>query len=475
MSFLSFSFIAFLLIAAVLYFIAPKRFQSMVLLSCSIFFYLLFSKRAFVLLLLSALIAFFGARLLERYKEIKWRKCIMILTVGLNLFLLISLKYFSFFTSRYHLIVPLGISFYTLSIIGYVIDVYREKYNAEKNVLDFLLYVSYFPHILQGPIARYDKLGPQLKKYHPFDYERIASGCQLMLWGYMKKMIVADRAAIFVNAVYEQYMTANGTVLFLASLLYTIQIYADFSGCVDIAMGASQIFGIDLAQNFRQPYLAVSINDFWKRWHISLSSWFRDYLYIPLGGNRKGTVRRWVNVLIVFTVSGFWHGVGISYIIWGLLHGFYQVFGAVILPLKQKAVDKLHFDKGDTLGKRVVHMLVTFLLVNFAWIFFRVSDLKQVIIILKTIFTDYAPWVFTDGTLYTFGVSEKAFLLLILFLLLMFVIDVLHERNISIRQKINEKCLAVRWILYLGAAFAVLLFGIYGIGYDAAGFIYMNF
>lgn len=294
-----------------------------------------------------------------------------------------------------------------------------------------------------------------------------------MIWGYMKKMVIADRAAIFVDSVYGQVETGRSTIFLLASLFYTIQIYADFSGCVDIAMGASEVFGIKLIQNFKQPYLAESINDFWKRWHISLSSWFRDYLYIPLGGNRKGTVRRWINVLIVFAVSRFWHGVGVNYIIWGLLHGCYQVVGYVFLPIRNLFFKK--FISKKTIGIKAVHIFVTFLLVNIAWIFFRITDLADAIAIIKVIFTDFSPWILTDGLLFLFGLSEKSFDLLIFMTFIMFFVDILHDRNISIRQKIQQECLPIRWLIYLGAIYFILIFGIYGIGYDASSFIYMNF
>lgn len=304
--------------------------------------------------------------------------------------LLVGLKYFTDLTNKLGIVVPLGISFYTLSVIGYLIDVYRMKYAPSRNFLKFLLFVCYFPHILQGPIARYNQLSQQFEEYHAFDYNRVTMGLQLMVWGYIKKMIIADRAAIFVDSVYGQYQLADGMILLIASVLYSIQIYADFSGCVDIASGVSKVLGIDLICNFRQPYLAESINDFWKRWHISLSSWFRDYLYIPLGGNRKGIWRRWLNVLIVFVVSGFWHGVGINYIVWGLLHGIYQVIGYLLLPVRKKTAQILHFSEKTSAG-RALHILATFLLVNFAWIYFRVSSIGDANIIIKNIITDFSP------------------------------------------------------------------------------------
>lgn len=474
MSFISLSFIAFLLVMLLLFFVVPKRFQFIVLLLGSFAFYLMLSVKAFFFLFISSLSVYLAALFLEHVENRRIGRQLLVLVIGFNLFLLIGLKYFSFWLTRYGLVVPLGISFYTLSLIGYLIDIERRKYRAERNFFYFFLYVSYFPHILQGPIARYNFLGEQFKEYHPFNYDRVAKGCQRMVWGYMKKMIIADRAAIFVDTVFGQISTGRGTAFFIASLLYTIQIYADFSGCVDISMGVSEIFGIRLSENFKQPYLAVSINDFWKRWHISLSSWFRDYLYIPLGGSRKGIVRRWMNVLIVFTVSGFWHGVGINYIIWGLLHGIYQVIGYLLMPVRTWIIQKI-WPNGETGFAKAIHILTTFFLVNFAWIFFRIADFKNAIIIIREIITDFTPWILTDGTIFSYGLSEKSLHLLIFMIILMFVVDLLHEKGISIRTRISRECLPIRWFIYLTAIYTVMIFGIYGIGYDASSFIYMNF
>ena len=376
--------------------------------------------------------------------------------------------------SELGLVVPLGISFYTLSVIGYVVDIFRMNYSPSRSFLKFLLFMCYFPHILQGPIARYNQLGSQLEEHHAFDYNRITMGCQLMIWGYIKKMIIADRASLFVDSVYSQYQLAGGTLMFIASILYSIQIYADFSGCVDIASGVSQVLGIELACNFRQPYSAESINDFWKRWHISLSSWFRDYLYIPLGGNQKGIWRRWLNVLIVFVISGFWHGVGLNYVVWGLLHGIYQVIGYLLLPIRKKAEKILYFS-GESSVSRGIHILGTFLLVNFAWIYFRVGSISDANVIIKNIVTDFSPWILTDGSLYNYGLSEMAFKILTLFIILMFGIDICHEKKIILRKCIQQEHIVVRWVIYMAALLSIFIFGVYGIGYNASNFIYMNF
>lgn len=262
------------------------------------------------------ILVYVGAIGISKVKSIIGQKIILIIVIIFNILILICLKYVSFLQELFPYltfrrepsgrIVPLGISFYTFALIGYLIDVYREKMRPETNFFRFL-FASYYPHILQGPIARYQDFLQQLDgKKKKLSYQQLTMALQLILWGYIKKMVIADRAGIFVDNVYEQYLGVGGTVLLVASLLYTVQIYADFSGCVDIALGVSELFGIKLHSNFSQPYLSTSINDFWRRWHITLGNWFRDYLYIPLGGNRKGKIRRWFNVLIVFAVSGLW-------------------------------------------------------------------------------------------------------------------------------------------------------------------------
>jgi len=251
-----------------------------------------------------------------------------------------------------------------------------------KNPAKFTLFMAFFPQILQGPIPRFGQLAPQLYAPHRFRYETFCSGMQLMLWGYIQKMVIADRAAVLVDYVYGNAEQFYGITLLTASLFYSLQIYADFSGCVDIERGTAEMFGIDLAKNFERPYFATSIQDFWRRWHISLSSWLRDYVYIPLGGNRKGLARKYVNILIVFFVSGLWHGVGLHFLFWGLLHGAYQVAGALwqrirtaFAARRKKPAQVL--SPARLCVRRAWKIFFTFNLVNLAWIFFRVPSLRQ--------------------------------------------------------------------------------------------------
>ena len=384
MSFTSLLFVVFVACVLLVYYIVPARFQWLVLLLASVIFYLKYDIKAGIFIVLSTILVWAGALKISKAKSTVVQKVILITVIVLNVLILIGLKYATFlrgFLSSHDIIVPLGISFYTLALIGYLIDVYRKKIQPETNFLRVLLFTSYFPHILQGPIARYQNLMQQFDgKKKALSYQQLTMALQLIIWGYIKKLVIADRAGIFVDNVYDQYLGVGGTMLFVASLLYTIQIYADFSGCVDIALGVSELFGIKLQNNFSQPYLSISINDFWRRWHITLSSWFRDYLYIPLGGNRKGKVRRWLNVLIVFTVSGLWHGVGLTYIIWGFIHGIYQVIGAGLKPVKEKLYIRMKLINSKFLY--IVKLVVNFLLINQAWIMFRATSPKMALYIM---------------------------------------------------------------------------------------------
>lgn len=477
MSFTSLLFVVFVACVLLVYYIVPARFQWLVLLLASVIFYLKYDIKAGIFIVLSTILVWAGALKISKAKSTVVQKVILITVIALNVLILIGLKYATFlrgFLSSHGIIVPLGISFYTLALIGYLIDVYRKKIQPETNFLRVLLFTSYFPHILQGPIARYQNLMQQFDgKKKALSYQQLTMALQLIIWGYIKKLVIADRAGIFVDNVYDQYLGVGGTMLFVASLLYTIQIYADFSGCVDIALGVSELFGIKLQNNFSQPYLSISINDFWRRWHITLSSWFRDYLYIPLGGNRKGKVRRWLNVLIVFTVSGLWHGVGLTYIIWGFIHGIYQVIGAGLKPVKEKLYIRMKLINSKFLY--IVKLVVNFLLINQAWIMFRATSPKMALYIMGKSISQCSLWQLFDQTVYQYGVSQRQMLMLLFFIIIMVFVDILHEKVIRIREMIGRCVLPVRWGIYLAALFSIILFGVYGIGYDAADFIYMRF
>ena len=317
-------------------------------------------------------VGYLGGRLLEG----KPRKGVLAAGILLALAPLIGFKYLGFLTKSvlsvlahlgvqiappaFDFLLPMGISFYTLQTVGYLVDTYRGE-KAEHNLLDFALFVGFFPQMVSGPISRGNRLLPQLSAAKRPAFDDLRDGVLLLIWGYFLKIVVADRAALFVAAVYAPKSEYEGWFYIVATLLFCLQLYGDFGGCSVMAMGTAKILGIDLIDNFNAPYFSQSIAEFWRRWHISLSTWFRDYLYIPLGGNRKGTLRKYLNVLVTFAVSGLWHGAQWNYMAWGLLNGLYQVIGAALMPLRTAVVRALHIDPKSRPHK-LLRVVVTFVL-----------------------------------------------------------------------------------------------------------------
>lgn len=472
MDFLTLTFAAFFIISLFIYYLVPQKCRWWVLLAASMVFYAWSVPWGLVYLLFSA-----GTT----YSYGKWgkrKKWALILTIASNLTVLLTVKFYPLGETRLglpalSLIVPMGISFYTLQVIAYCIDTYRGKIEGQQNFFKYLLFVSFFPQILQGPIPRYEALGEQLYEGHSFDYRDVKFGFQLILWGMFLKMVIADRAAIFVNAVFSEYHLYEGTILAVAAVLYSIQLYTDFLGCVCIAMGAAQTFGVKLQSNFERPYLAVSVKDFWRRWHISLSRWLRDYVYIPLGGNRKGKLRKYGNLLMTFLISGIWHGAGLQYLFWGFLQGFYQIMGEIFEPVRKRLRQLLKIrEEGNAylLWRR----LWTFLLITASWVIFRAADLRSGLSILKRILTDWTPWVFFDGSLYELGISVKSFFAWLLCVFLLIVLEHRQEEG-CLREWLEGQHLIVRWGIYLGGIALIAVLGVYGPGYRATQFLYGQF
>ncbi|MBQ6255065.1 MAG: MBOAT family protein, partial [Clostridia bacterium] len=305
---------------------------------------------------------------------------------------------------KLNIALPVGISFFTFQSLSYVIDVYRGKTKAEKNFFRYALFVSFFPQLVAGPIERSSNLLGQFQEKHAFDSREAAKGFMLMIWGYFMKVVVADRVAMLVDQIYNYYGSYEGVIPILGTVLFAVQIYCDFNGYTTIAIGSAQVMGFHLMQNFKEPYLATSVADFWRRWHISLTSWFRDYIYFPLGGSRCAKWKRYRNIMIVFLVSGLWHGAAWTYVIWGGLNGLMQIIGDMLKPVREKALDKLGVNR-KSFGHRLVQMLLTFILVDIAWVFFRATDLASAIHIIKSSFV-WNPWLLVDGTLYTLGLER---------------------------------------------------------------------
>lgn len=504
MLFNSFSFLIFFPVVVLCYFLLPHRVRYLWLLVASYYFYMCWNPKYALLMALSTAITYLSGLLIHRAghlrnqrKAVRLKKLWVALSFGSNLAILFFFKYFNFavdnlnaLLSRFHMsmvvpgfdvILPVGISFYTFQALSYTMDVYREEISAERNPLKYALFVSFFPQLVAGPIERSKNLLSQVGEYHPFDYDRVRQGLQLMLWGFFQKLVIADRAAILVNQVYNHYNDYGGFQLAIATMLFAVQIYCDFSSYSDIAIGAAQVMGFRLMQNFRQPYFSTSIAEFWRNWHISLSTWFRDYLYIPLGGNRRGRARKYLNLLIVFLASGLWHGANWAFVMWGLLHGLYQVVGDITRPLRMALKRALHV-REEAFSTWLYQVCITFALTNVAWVFFRAASIPDcpsavgaAFEILRRTFAQWNPEVLFTSALYEMGLDEKNFRVLFLALAVLLVVSILRRQGLHLRETLCRQGLLLRWGVYLSALFAVLIFGIYGPGYDASAFIYFQF
>ena len=397
MTFNSIDFLIFLPIVVLLYFLLPKRFVWVMLLAASYFFYGYWNWKLLYLILFTTFVSYICSILMERTDSVKKRRLLLVITLVVCLGVLFFYKYYGFLGDTVNgisslfgggevlpalnLILPVGISFFTFQTLSYVIDVYRGSIKAEKHFGYYALFVSFFPQLVAGPIERPENLLPQLKVKNKFDKNNLFSGLSKMAVGFFKKIVVADILAEFVNAVFNDAASATGPTVVLATVLFSAQIYCDFSGYTDIATGCARILGIRLMKNFDRPYKARSIRDFWRRWHISLTSWFTDYLYIPLGGSRRGNTRRMINIMIVFLVSGLWHGARWTFVIWGGLHGLFQVVAHLTKKPREKIYAMLKINaesKAFILWQR----FLTFALVCFSWIFFRGNSFSDVGLLL---------------------------------------------------------------------------------------------
>ena len=405
MVFNSFAFLIFYPIVLLLYFALPKKLSWIMLLLASYYFYISWNVELIYLIVFTTLISWVSAMLIERTENKRIKNLFLVLTLVTCLGVLFFYKYFNFLSDSlvealkafgigadpFHLdlILPVGISFYTFQTLSYVIDVYRGDIKTERNFFFYALYVSFFPQLVAGPIERPDNLIPQLHARQKPNWENTRQGLKMMLIGFFKKVVVADLLAAYVNAVYNNLPNATGLGALIATVLFAVQIYCDFAGYTDIAIGCAKIMGINLMQNFNRPYIAKSIQEFWRRWHISLSTWFKDYIYVPLGGSRCSVWKNMRNIMIVFAVSGLWHGAAWTFVVWGVLHGLYQVIGKLLKPLREKALDAMGISR-DSKGLAFLRQGVTFMLVCFAWIFFRANSMADALLVIRKIFTDWS-------------------------------------------------------------------------------------
>lgn len=391
MSFASYAYAIFLPIVFLIYWILPAKFRWILLLVASYYFYMSWNPKYVVLIIFTTVVSYFSARGMEKATDRRNRKLILTVCAVSCLGVLFLFKYYNFFAESVavvfqqfslplspaltNFVLPVGISFYTFQTLSYVVDVYRGDLKAERHFGYYAAYVSFFPQLVAGPIERAGNLLPQLKKKKHFEYEMASYGLKQMAWGYFKKIVIADTLAVFVGSVFEQPQDYHGMTLLLATLGFTIQIYCDFSGYSDIAIGTARLFGIRLMDNFRSPYFSASIKEFWKRWHISLSTWMRDYVYIPLGGNRVGRFRHSVNLMVTFLVSGLWHGANWTFVAWGGIHGAAQVVEN-FLPINTQSTGL----------RRWVKVPIVFLICAFAWIFFASNTFGDAFYIIGHMF-----------------------------------------------------------------------------------------
>lgn len=500
MLFNSFSFLVFFPVVLGIYFIIPKKVKQLWLLVASYYFYMNWNAVYAILILGITIVGYVGGLLLERADAgndpksatvRRKRRFYMVMAAFLSLGVLFVFKYLnfaitnvnrlfaaagsSFAVTAFDIVLPVGISFYTFQALGYVIDVYRRDVAAEKNFLRYALFVSFFPQLVAGPIERSRNLLSQLKEPTKFDYDMAKNGLLLMLWGYFEKMWVADRLATLVDTVYNDYGNYSAGMIVLATMLFSIQIYCDFGGYSHIAIGAAQVLGIRLMDNFRQPYLATNIKDFWNRWHISLSTWFRDYLYFPLGGSRCARPRAYFNLMITFLISGLWHGASWHYVVWGGLNGFYQIIGRMTKQAREKLRAMLHIKEKSVL-LRIFQTIVTFLLASFAWLFFRADGLGSALGMIRMTLRN-GVWLqqLRDGSIYMMGLSRFAIYQLVFALVVLFVVDICHECGVSFRKWIAARPIVIRWSIYIVTLLAFLMLVIQNYGRPAAEFIYFQF
>lgn len=490
MLFNSAHFIVFFPIVILVYYVLPQRGRYLWLLAASYYFYMSWNPKYIVLLLFSTAVTYASGRLLAAAKNTTRRKLIVAASFILNLGVLFYFKYVGMAADilvrvlgklhiyltipSFDVVLPVGISFFTFQALSYTVDVYRGEIYAEKNFFRYALYVSFFPQLVAGPIERSKNLLKQLAVPKTFEFERARDGFLLMLWGYFLKLVLADRIAIVVNTVYNNHTEYQGWYFIVATVLFAFQIYCDFAGYSTIAIGAAKILGVNLMENFDAPYTAQSVAEFWRRWHISLTSWFRDYLYIPLGGNRKGKLRKNANRLIVFLASGLWHGASIHFVVWGGINGLYQIIGETLMPVRERLIRLFRLNP-DSFGFRLYRTLVTFVLVDLSWVYFRAEGFRAANTIVRSMVTAKNPWVLFDGSLYTLGLDGPNFRLMIVSIFILLAADIAKRCGITIREKIIEQDYLFRWVFIACAVVFILLFGVWGPGYSAANFIYFQF
>lgn len=481
MLFNSLDFLIFFPIVVFLYFSMPHKHRWLLLLICSYYFYMSWKAEYAILIIVSTVIDYIVGIKIYESKTQKDKNMFLGLSLLSNLGMLFVFKYFNFFSDSARIILqkfaipldpltikvllPVGISFYTFQALSYTIDIYRGKMKPQKHLGIFALYISFFPQLVAGPIERARDLLPQFLEKHYFDYKKATDGLKQMLWGFFKKVVIADRLSLVVNTVYNDPTNYTGIPLILATFFFAFQIYCDFSGYSDIAIGAAKVMGFKLTENFKRPYFSRSLSEFWKRWHITLCTWFKDYLYIPLGGNRVSVPRWYLNLLTVFIVSGLWHGANLTFVIWGALHGFYLIFEIITKPFKDKVL-KITKLNGLPRLVQIMEIGLTFALVNIGWIFFRANNIGDAIYILSHLLNGLS----LNFSGIDIGIGWVNMVMIFLIIGLMEFVHMIQE-NGGMMQFLDNKPVILRWAIYLTIMIFIVLFGVF----DETPFIYFQF
>ena len=528
MSYTSYYYFIFLGAAFGLYTAIPKKYKWIVLLSASVVFYLINSRWLIIFLLLATVSVYFTGIFLNKInagfalakkglekedrkklkKNITWqKKAVVALSLIFIFGILLVLKYSGFFVSSveffarifgfnphfktFNFLLPLGISYYTLQAAGYIIDVYRGKYRATDNFFKLALFLSFFPQIVEGPIGRYDLLADPLYEGHKFDYIRVTKGLQLIFWGLFKKIVIADRINIFVNEVFGNYQKYSGSIILLGSILYTLQIYADFSGCMDIVTGSAQLFGVPLSENFRRPFFSKSVAEFWRRWHITLCSWLRDYIFYPISLSKPfmkiskfakaHTSNEYFSSLIPASFAmfftwfgiGFWHGSGLKYIVYGLYYYVIMIIGMYMEPLFVRFFKAVRIDRNSK-PVNALKIIRTLIFVVCGMTLFRADSIKVWFNMIKKVFVGFHGGTFLKDAL-SCGMDKQDFIIIIIGAAIMLIISVLQEKGLNIRDSLAKRALPVRWAVYACLILSIIIFGAYGVGYETVDFIYGQF
>ena len=441
--------------------------QNAVLLAGSMVFYMSFGRWYALVLIGCILLTYCGGKVISKNPKWIW------FFVPANLFILLFFKYGIRLFPETGLVMPIGISFYILQSSSYLFDIHNGKTVPETSLIDYALFVSFFPCIVSGPIQKSRLFLPEIKNEKSLSYQTAVSAVFLFLYGVFLKMVIADRLALFTGPVFAGYTDYEGGIIFFSAVLYSFEIYCDFYGYTCMVSAVALLFGYRLADNFRQPYFAISIADFWKRWHMSLTSWLTEYVYIPLGGNRKGTARKYLNILAVFVVSALWHGTGNHFLVWGLLHALYRITGEVTLPYRETLCGRLNIDRNKT-GFRFLQCIFTFLIVTAAWVYFRADSVSAATGMIRKVFTNFSAHVFFDGTLFSYALDHGHFLVLLLSLQAVLIVSWLREKGVRV-SVLTDEILVVRWGILILLFFVILIAGVYGPAYDAGNFIYAAF